>query len=65
MPLYRVLKKINLSGLVHAAGAHVEIDERRGSWLALQHRAVALVGLNIEQPALTKPKPKPRRCCGR
>jgi hypothetical protein len=65
MPRYRVLKKINIDGRLHLAGVYVDLDERRGNWLAMQHQAVALVGPQTELPALTQPKPKQRRCCGR
>lgn len=72
MPLYDVLKRIEFkeTGEVKLPGETVELDLRRGDWLAKQHKAVRLRGSPIspEAPALLTPKPAPRKstgCCGR
>lgn len=68
MPLWDVLKKINLNGEVKLLGDTVELDMRRGNWLRDQHQAVRLRGAPDLVPpataALVKPKPPVRRCCG-
>lgn len=66
MPLYRVLKTLDIDGKRKEIGERVELDARRGEWLRTQHQAVAPIGSAADMPALMKPRPVVRgRCCGR
>lgn len=63
MPIYDVLKPLQLGKVMKRPGETVELDVRRGDWLAKQHQAVRLRA--GDSAALTHPKPKLGRCCGR
>jgi len=64
MQPYRVVKRIKLDGVVRNVGEVVQMDERRAAW-SMQQKLIAPIGAAADIPALVKPKPIARRCCGR
>ena len=64
MQSYRVERPIILDGVKRAVGEVVKLDPRRADW-SLRQRLVTPIGVAADVPALVKPKPILRRCCGR
>jgi len=63
MPAYRVVRRIKLDGVDRNVGTIVTMDERRADW-PLKQRLIVPAG-SPEVPALMKPRPATRSCCGR